>query len=68
MNRLHKLRKLQLEMEGKSFPEGLAKKTALFEEAQKSGMQSLFQLKNEPESAGVMVEECSFQVLFYFCF
>jgi hypothetical protein len=39
MNRLHKLRKLQLEMEGKSFPEGLAKKTALFEEAQKSGMQ-----------------------------
>ncbi len=35
MNRLHKLRKLQLEVEGKSFPDGLSKKLSLFEEAQR---------------------------------
>jgi hypothetical protein len=39
MNRLHKLRKLQLEAEGKSFPEGLAKKATLFEQAQNSASQ-----------------------------
>lgn len=36
INRLHKLRKLQLEAEGKSFPEGLAEKASLFEDAQRT--------------------------------
>lgn len=39
MNRLHKLRKLQLEAESKSFPDGLATKTSLFEEAQQNAKQ-----------------------------
>jgi len=33
---LHKLRKLQLEVEGKSFPDGLDKKSSIFEEAQRN--------------------------------
>lgn len=36
-NRLHKLRKLQFEVEGKSFPEGLGMRSSLLDEAQRNG-------------------------------